>query len=252
MRYTMKMKTPARALQRATVVAIAGLFAVTMVMTMATPVAAQGGPLHRLAADFDYFGFEISTTSMASGAGNIPPTVSAAGNAGDGVRIYQKAVRVQDNATILYITMSTTGDSHDGAAIQFSCLVDGAFCNPGGPGVANPPGWITLQKMTDPGFTLNCNDGGGGGGDCHDNGIHYEWCAQIEEGAQPSDPNDHLVELWMASSNGFSVFIEEAHFYIDANEITGPNPCVQAPDPDAEPDFDALDDIDDDDDGDDD
>ena len=101
MRYTMKMKTPARALQRATVVAIAGLFAVTMVMTMATPVAAQGGPLHRLAADFDYFFGEISTTSLAEGAGSSPPVTSSAGPAGDGIRIYRKPVRVGSRAVVV-------------------------------------------------------------------------------------------------------------------------------------------------------
>ncbi len=41
---------------------------------------------------------------------------------------------------------------------------------------------------------------------------------------------------------GGTVFIEKSHFYVDSNEVKGPNPCVPAPDPDAPPDFEALDD----------
>jgi hypothetical protein len=175
--------------------------------------------LRRLAAEFDFFGFEAQTAAE-------PP----------GIAIYRKTVDVPHPTNTLYLTLSTTGDTHDGAASCFTALLDGAFFNPGGQGAARcagggetpVEGWITLLKLPgqtgDPGGT-NCDDGGGGPGDCHDNSIYYQWCTPVE-------PGKHEVEIRMASdTEGKTVFIEQAHFYVDASRFREEKGCVQAETP---------------------
>ena len=176
------------------------------------------------------------------------PSLSRFDNQGDGRRIYDKTVFVPAGKNTAYVTMSTTGDTHGGAASCFTCVItdpagNRTFCNPGGQGASrcnddggtNVPGWITLLKLPqtalpdvylDNGLpATNCTDGGGGSADCHDNSIHYEWCVPVEAGT-------HRVELWMATdSDNKTVFIEQAHFYIDASCIRGQNRCTQAPTP---------------------
>jgi hypothetical protein len=171
------------------------------------------GPLNRLAAEFDFFGVEAFTDAN-------PP----------GIEIYRKQVSVPRNADTLYLTLSTTGDAHNGAASCFTALLDGGFFNPGEQGAARcadggstpVPGWITLLKLPN-GGAGGCNNGGGGAGDCHDNSIYYQWCTAVSPGA-------HEVEIRMASDTvGSPVFIEQAHFYIDASRGPG---CTQAGTPD--------------------
>ncbi len=179
------------------------------------PALTQAGDeIHRLAADPLYFGhFEEKTSDLE------PP----------GTLIYSKTVFVPGDANVLYLTMSTTGDTHGGAAGCFTALVDGAFFNPGGQGAAkcaddgtrNVPGWVTLLKLPNGG--TNCNDGSGGGGDCHDNSIHYQWCTPIRHGT-------HTVAVRMATSHedptgAHRVFIEQAFFYIDSSRIKRGTSC---------------------------
>ena len=178
-----------------------------------------GGPLHRLAADFKNFDHTETSTTV----GVFPNSVgSLPGN--DGQLVYHKTVSVPDDHNVLYVTMSGTGDTHDGAALWLGCRVDGNDCNPGAGGAAGAhPGYIALQKM--PSFIVNpigaigsCNDGGGGFGDCHDNNINYTWCTPIYGGT-------HNVELRLATSeSGKEVFFEATHFFIDSNFIEG-NAC---------------------------
>jgi hypothetical protein len=187
---------------------------------VAVPAVSSAGPLHRLVAEFDYFGFEAFTDLE-------PP----------GIAVYKKTVFVPKSTNTLYLTLSTTGDAHDGAASCFTALLDGAFFNPGGQGAATcagggttpVDGWITLLKL--PGqigeeFGANCDDGGGGPGDCHDNSIYYQWCTPVK-------PGKHEVEIRMASdTNGKQVFIEQAHFYVDASFFKRGRGCAQAKTPD--------------------
>src|SRR5215217_5560151 len=64
--------------------------------------------------------------------------------------IYQKAFVLPATENTLFVTISTTGDAHEGNAHWFSAQVNGKFCNSGneGAGIA-PPGWIPLQKHFD-------------------------------------------------------------------------------------------------------
>jgi hypothetical protein len=178
-------------------------------------VSAQAQNLIRKSAEFRNFdGSESATTASATPG----PAVGAGG-----ASIYTKIITAGIGENILYVTMSATGDTHGGAAAQFSCNVDGVACNPGFPGAAPAPaGWITLNKMPAPTTNTNCNQGGGGGGDCHDNNINYQWCAVLPA-ASVAVGGPHTVNVRMASSDGVSVvFIESAHFYIDATKGGGP------------------------------
>ncbi len=197
----------------ATMTGIAGLIAVGI----AAPASAQEF-VRRLVAEFDFVGpFEEASTTVG-----VDPADSLNG----GISIYDRTVFVPFNTNVLYITLTTTGDTHGGVASCFTALVDGDFANPGGQGAArcgtgemgeevNTPGWISLLKLPEDVDDNNCDDGGGGGGDCHDNSIHYTWCAPIEQGT-------HDVQIRMAAAPaGDTVFIEQAHFFIDVNRIEG-------------------------------
>lgn len=202
-------------------VVLAGLFLAAMWMPSPAGAQATGGSLRRLAADGLYHGGGEASTALE------PP----------GVDIYQKTVLVPLGVNTLYLTMSTTGDAHGGAGSCFSANVDGNFFNGGDQGAARcadnattpVSGWVTLLKLPDivDAVTTNCNSGGGGSGDCHDNSITYQWCT-------PITPGVHDVEVRMATSNaGQPVFIEQAFFYVDANQLFGSacDPLLPVPPP---------------------
>lgn len=177
-----------------------------------------GGPLRRLSADFK--NFDNTETSTIVG---VYPNSSGSVPGDDGTLVYQKTVYVPSGENVLYITISATADTHDGAALWLNCRVDGADCNPGAGGAAvTPAGYVALNKLPAPEAATNCNDGGGGFGDCHDNSINYTWCTPIAYGTR-------TVELRLATSRAGlgQVSFRTAHFYIDSNQISG-NACVQA------------------------
>lgn len=194
--------------------------AVVFLTGTALPVMVEAGPLHRLAANFDFFGpGEEAFTSID--ADNPDPL-------NGGLAIYNQSVSVPLGHNVLFISLSTTGDTHEGAASCFTAKVDGAFANPGGQGAARcadagatpVPGWVTLQKMTVPTRgSDNCDDGVGGAGDCHDNNINYTWCAPTKRGK-------HDVEIRMATDiQGENVFIEQAHFNVDSATLPKGKAC---------------------------
>lgn len=201
--------------------------ALSMAGILAIALSANAGDLYRIASDFAKFdGTEFSTSVKGTGiTGSLatPP-------AGGGVVIYSKAVIVPPNTTSLYVTVSTTGDTHQGAAHWFACTINGVSCrvNPGSVDGA-PSGWISLLKLPVAiGGASNCSDGGGGAGDCHDNNVYYTWCVRTT----PSNLTAiSTLRVKMATSvTGKTVFAEKAHFYVDAN--VGPvGECAQATSP---------------------
>jgi hypothetical protein len=210
-------------------IVLAGFALLLSVIWLSADVWAQGGPILRLAADFKNFdGTETSTMVGVDPAAGL-----------DGIAVFRKTVFVPAGVNTLYVTISTTGDSHDGAAIWMACRVNGVPCNPGFGGAGGTPaGWIALQKhknwigIAGPLF----GDGGGGGGDVHDNSLYYTWCTKTRD--LVGGPT--TVELRMGSSGPTRpdetggifppfVFFEAAHFYIDASRITGNNACTPAP-----------------------
>jgi hypothetical protein len=194
---------------------------VTSLVWIPTFAGAQGGSqgnsgyVRRYAANFTAYGFEIST--------NVAPAPNGQG----GTVIYNKNFFVADDINTLYVTVSSTGDTHGGARLQLSCLVDGDPCNPGANPVGGAPtGWFTAKRFDNyndnyvgTGFA---GDGGGGAGDVHDNSIHKQWCTPFETKA-----GTHNVQVRMASSPapgdpgsvGQLVFMEAVDFTIDGARI---------------------------------
>jgi len=123
-----------------------------------------------------------------------------------GISVYTKTVDVPDTCDTLYVTVAATGDAHGGSQILLTCLVDGAFCNPGaaaGGGVPN--GWISLQRH-------------GAADDFHDNNVNYQWCTQVTPGSTVT------VQVRLAKGDGLpltNVFLQQEHFFIDASQTFG-------------------------------
>jgi len=211
----MKMRWP---LFLAVALTVAGLSS-----SLPAPASANG-PILRIAADF--FNFDGTETFTAA------PVFAPDGTLVDGTTVFLKSVFIPPGSNTVYVTISTTGDTHDGAALWLSCRIDGVPCNPGTGGAGEAPaGWINLNKHKNYALGLT-GDGGGGAGDMHDNSIYYTWC--VQRGSGPA-----RVELKMASSGpDFEtgtgdtppfVFFEAAHVYIDASRIAGENRCTPAP-----------------------
>lgn len=183
---------------------------VTLAVALATPADAQ--VLRRHVAEHRF------------GAEQMASSTAVAGGPADGDLIYTKKVLLPLDTATVFVTLSTTGDAHEGVAHWFSARVNGVFCNAGNDGAGfAPPGWVPLQKHFDydPPVSYTSNgtsgqtggDGGGGTGDMHDNGIYYTWCCL--EGINPGGGN--LVEIKMATSfAGTPVFVERSHYYVDS------------------------------------
>jgi hypothetical protein len=156
------------------------------------PSTTSAGVINRLTAQFKAWdGDEISTTAA------IP-----------GIIIYSKTVTVPLDANTLFLTIATTGDCHDAAVAEFGAFLNGSPFNLGTTSSNGTQGWINLLNPF---------------GDLHDNNINYTWCAPVQPGKK------YLVELRLASDNGGEVFIEGAHFYIDATFLGAKNRCTEAP-----------------------
>jgi hypothetical protein len=198
-------------MKRTSTIVVSLLVAFLLFEVFRAPTAGQGAGLQRLSAEFRNFnGGETSTTLP------IP-----------GISAYSKSLAVPGGVNTLFVTISTTVDTHGGVAALFSCNVDGVFCNPGN-GFAAPAGWIALSKHFNyDSVTYNGGvsggDGRGGNGDMHDNNVYYTWCTAVT-------PGNHTVEIRLASSDdGGGSFqdpgldMEASHFYIDAASL--PDRC---------------------------
>jgi hypothetical protein len=211
---------------------------------------AVSSTLNRLSAEFQNAGGEISTIATAAPS---PVPLGAPG----GTTVYDKTLNIPSG--VAYITFSAQGDTHQlldatnipipgtgSALLMTASLTDAAgnvtVCQPmaGAKGAAlEQAPWMTLVKLPD-GETSpnNCNDGGGGPADCHDNAFMFSCCALVTcphvAGAGGGDakrgnvknfdgsgggggnggcPQD--VKINMASSNGGRVFYEDSTIYID-------------------------------------
>lgn len=197
------------------------LLLTTTAVVLISAGAKADGPVIRHSADFFKFdGTEFTTTITAS------PTGSP-----DGALFYRKSVLVPSDSNVIFVTLYATGDAHGGAADWFSCRLNGAFCRPATTtGIDKAPkGWIALVKIpTDASGALNnCNDGGGGTADCHDNAVAYSWCVLLPP---RSVETPVTVDLKFATSiAGKNVFIEKGHVYIDSSRIAQADQCALSP-----------------------
>ena len=193
---------------------------------------ASAAPLHRLSAEFQ------NSTSIG-GTGEI---VTNATPADGGLLVYQKTLSIPFD--VAYITFSAQGDAHNGSALLMQASVTDAadvetVCQPmagqtgaGGGGPSLAPGWMTLLKVpvssADVGAASNnCNDGGGGPADCHDNTIMFSCCVELGHD-KTSHGKTHTVNIRLADLPGGDsnlAFYERSTIYIDASPNPGGNLC---------------------------
>jgi len=194
-------------------VAILGLLA------FATPSQA-GKPWHSVTADSDFVG-ECTTEELVGPSANDP----------GGTSCYGTTQFIPGSANVLRITWSTAGDSHDGARVLLGCRIRAAssddgewnYCNANGTGAA-PGNYITKNHIPAGTGATNCDNGGGGDGDCHDNSIEMTWCV-------PIDGDDVFdIDLRIATAPGDSedddapngrAFVEASYFFIDSTKMRG-------------------------------
>lgn len=204
------------------------IFAAPLLLAASVAIPAA---LERLSAEFQSPG-EISTTAT--------PAASPVPGAPGGVVVYDKTLNIPPG--VAYITFSAQGDTHEllgpgpaflpipgtGSALLMSASITDAagnvtICQPmataGGAALFGAP-WMTLLKLPDGEPPNNCNNGGGGPADCHDNAFSFSCCALISGGGNGGDDNGgggtpHDVKINMASSNGGTVFYEDSTIYID-------------------------------------
>ena len=205
------------------------ILAALTLLTASTALRANAAPLHRLASDFQndasLGGEEVFT--------NLPPP---------GRLVYSKTLSIPFG--VVYITFSAQGDVHNGSALLMKASVADASgtetaCEPlagqtgiGGGGPHTFPHWYTLLlppvSSADTGAASNnCNDGGGGPGDCHDNTIMFSCCAQIRPDTS-SPPTTHTVNIRLADLPGGdsnTAFYERSTIYIDGSPNPGGSLC---------------------------
>ena len=150
-----------------------------------------------------------------------------------GLVIYDKTFFVAADINTLYVTISATGDTHDGAQMQLGCLVDrgdGAglvACNPGGnPFGAAPPGWLTLQRHGPAGLTSTITSSPTPGARPWryaraSKGFKSYWPRMTPTLLAPPAVliRTHVSPTGPARQR----FLEGVHFYIDGSRIAGDN-----------------------------
>jgi hypothetical protein len=201
--------------------ALTGLL--VLVVLVLIPLAAQAqnsGYIRRFLANKLDRDSEIAT--------NLPPAPGGNG----GLVIYNKNFFTANDINTIYVTISATGDDHNGARLQLACLFDNNPCDPDSHENAGhaPKGWFTALRHKN----YNSNylgadfggDGGGGAGDLHDNVVHYTWCTPFKGPA-----GTHNVQIKLASSPGTGeaptpfdfVFLEAVYVYVDGSRVADPN-----------------------------
>ncbi len=148
---------------------------------------------------------EFQNNTSVGGTGEIFTNVTALPAGAGGVPIYTKTLLgIPDDIDVLDIEFEGQGDQHNGSALLMNAKVNGVLCQPllgqtgvggGGPHLAT--GWYTLGHLPQSTTGTNCNDGGGGTADCHDNTIVFSCCARIET-------EDATVEIKLANLPGIS------------------------------------------------
>lgn len=198
------------------------------VVTAGSAWRANAAPIQRLAADFQ------NNTSVGGSGEIFTTTTPGAG----GTLVYQKTLSIPFG--VVYITFSAQGDTHNGSALLMQAAVDDSagnekICQPmagqtgtggGGPSVA--PGWMTLLKLPTSSGNDNCNDGGGGSADCHDNTIMFSCCVLLTPDSG-SPTTTHTVKIRLADLPGGDsniAFYERSTIYVDGSPNPGGNLCT--------------------------
>ena len=207
-------------------IVISTLFIVAWLFS-ASSVQAQdnGSNLRRLSAEFQ------NSTSLG-GSGEVSTNAAATPSGGGGLVVYDKTLTVPDDVDVLYVTFSAQGDAHNGSALLMSASVNGDLIEPlagqnstGGGGPHLQTGWYTLTHLPAADTGTNCNDGGGGTADCHDNTIYFSGCYRVGS-HNPNTPFDVKIKLADLPGTGTNVaFYERATIYIDGQKDVKGNLC---------------------------
>jgi hypothetical protein len=195
-----------------------GLFAAGFMV----PTNAHAQTVKRLAANFlNFDGSEVDADGALNTTANPVP-------------IYSKSGKVPSGINTLYVTITATGDGHNGAQTLIQCLVDGVPCNAGTGSNGAPSGFVVVQKhegvTTDSiGETIDAQD-------FHDNNVHYTWCVPIAKGKRThtvalslatSGPDD----LTVAGGGDGDVFLEQVHVFVDGSKLGKGDGCTAMANP---------------------
>jgi len=182
-------------------------------------VAQPPNSLQRLSAEFQ------NNTSLG-GTGEVATVAPAAPGGAGGVVVYSKTVEIPNDVDVFYVTFSGQGDVHNGSALLMNATVAGALIQPlagqtagGGGGPHVQTGWYTLLHLPQATTGTNCNDGGGGTADCHDNTIYFSGCARLE--THEKEVKSATVNIKLANLPGGDAnvsFYERATIYIDGQK----------------------------------
>jgi hypothetical protein len=217
---------------------VASRLSVAAGLAVAVCGAAAGGNLKRLSAEFQ-------NSSSVEGSGEISTNTAAGAGGTGGLVVYSKTLKVPEEVDVLYVTFSGQGDARQGSALLMTATVNGTLVEPlagqtagGGGGPHVQTGWYTLVHLPAANTGTNCNDGGGGTADCHDNTINFTGCARIvatdEDKSTHEDKFTATVEIKLANlpggGNNYS-FYERASIYIDGQSDEGRQLCKGAAGP---------------------
>ncbi len=184
-------------------------------LAFTTPSQAADPEWVSVTADTDFVG-ECLTLNIAVDVAAAP----------GGISCYGTTVFVDDDTNVLRVTVSTAGDTHNGARLRLGCRIRPAstgtwsFCNAFGTGAA-PGFYITKNKLPQPTANTNCNDGGGGSADCHDNSVEQTWCVPVNDDDDGGEVFDIDVRIGRGAVISGVVFIEASTFFVDATEMEG-------------------------------
>ncbi|SRR6266496_3882640 len=184
-------------------------------LCVAGPVSASN--LQRLSAEFQ-------NNSTVGGSGEVFTNAAAGPGGTGGVVVYDKTIQIPADVDVLYVTFSAQGDAHNGSALLMNATVNGGLIQPllgqtagGGGGPHVQTGWYTLVILPQPVAITNCNDGGGGSADCHDNTIYFSGCTQVlteeHKGSQTANIQIKLADLPGTGAN--IAWYERSTIYID-------------------------------------
>jgi hypothetical protein len=149
---------------------------------------------------------------------------------------------VPDAENVLFIEFEAVGDAHNGSALLMNATVQQGtgpetLCQPlasrTGGGGNTVPGWYNLLKLPKSTTGTNCNDGGGGTGDCHDNAIVLSCCARLAHPDTTARVRLRLATLPAVAPGPplvhDTVFYEKSTIYVDAvSDPDGPfHPATQ-------------------------
>jgi hypothetical protein len=191
------------------------LLACASAIALLAAIPASATNLQRLSAEFQ------NSTSLGSD-GEIVTNAPAGPNGTGGIVVYDKMVGFPADVNVLYVTFSGNADTHNGSALLMTATVNGNLIEPlagqlgtGGGGPTEQTGWYTLSKLPAALTGNNCNDGGGGTGDCHDNAVMFSGCYALGPNDDKKTAHVQVMLADMPGGGDNLAFYERATFYID-------------------------------------